>query len=295
MSKSKARLVVILFTLALFMAGDRAGAVETSVLFVNPPSQTSDLAGGPFEVSLMIDDVSNEQGIGGYTFIMAYDPTVVHGLPIEDSGYLASTGNGVICPSSGIDNDTGRLALYCFTLAILIEPLPGPQTSEPQELARVTFEPVGAGTTALDISETTITDPQGNTLAASRTNGEVTIAAPAPAAIPTGTPTPTSTATSTLTSTATSTPSATPSQTLTPVTEVLPTAKRPSAALGDVNCDNDVNSIDAALLLQLDARLIETLACKLVADVDGDGSVNTIDATLILQFYAGLIGTFPPP
>src|SRR3989344_4998639 len=63
--------------------------------------------------------------------------------------------------------------------------------------------------------------------------------------------------------------------------------------LGDVNCDGQTNSIDAALVLQKTAKLINTLACKTAADVNGDNQSNAIDASLILQFDARLIDNLP--
>jgi hypothetical protein len=62
------------------------------------------------------------------------------------------------------------------------------------------------------------------------------------------------------------------------------------AADGDVNCDEMVNSIDAALVLQLEAGLVAALPCAVAADVSQDGVVNSIDAALILQREAGLVG-----
>lgn len=66
-----------------------------------------------------------------------------------------------------------------------------------------------------------------------------------------------------------------------------PTTK--DAVPGDVDCSGSVNSIDAALLLQRTAGLIDSLPCAGNADVNGDGNANSLDAALILQFSAGLI------
>ena len=63
--------------------------------------------------------------------------------------------------------------------------------------------------------------------------------------------------------------------------------------LGDVNCDGAVTSVDAALILQLEAGLIAALPCPANGDLSGDGSVDSIDAALILQFTAGLAGSLP--
>lgn len=67
----------------------------------------------------------------------------------------------------------------------------------------------------------------------------------------------------------------------------------PAPLLGDVGCDENVNGVDAMLVLQLAARLIGTLACPTVAAVNGDGRTNSVDAALILQLDAGLIDRLP--
>jgi alpha-tubulin suppressor-like RCC1 family protein len=87
----------------------------------------------------------------------------------------------------------------------------------------------------------------------------------------------------TLPPTCTATPTATPA---TPTRTPTPT---PHA--GDANCDGNVNSIDAALVLQYSAGLIASLHCQGAADANHDGSVNSIDAALVLQYVAGLLGS----
>jgi hypothetical protein len=61
-----------------------------------------------------------------------------------------------------------------------------------------------------------------------------------------------------------------------------------SPLLGDVNCDGDINSVDAAVVLQYDAGLIAVLKCD-VGDANADRRTDSVDAALILQFDAGLI------
>ncbi len=68
----------------------------------------------------------------------------------------------------------------------------------------------------------------------------------------------------------------------------------PKPPTGDVNCDIDVNGIDAVLVLQYSAALIGPPFCERNADVNEDGTVNSIDAALILQFTAGLVERLPP-
>jgi hypothetical protein len=62
---------------------------------------------------------------------------------------------------------------------------------------------------------------------------------------------------------------------------------------GDGNCNGATNSIDAALVLQFAAALLDFLDCAVSADVNEDGLVNAIDAALILQFNAGLLEELP--
>ena len=50
------------------------------------------------------------------------------------------------------------------------KPKPGAQV-----LASVSFEPIREGATTLDITETSITDPSGNVLAATTSNGQVAV------------------------------------------------------------------------------------------------------------------------
>ncbi len=69
---------------------------------------------------------------------------------------------------------------------------------------------------------------------------------------------------------------------------------RRAAFAGDVNCDGEVSSIDAALILQLTAGVVAALSCEESADVNGDSATTSIDAAIILQFTAGLIDSLPP-
>ncbi len=80
--------------------------------------------------------------------------------------------------------------------------------------------------------------------------------------------------------------------TLTPVDTATRTpTPTPAGMRGDVNCDHQVNAIDAALVLQLGAGLLPALACEPDGDVNHDGSTNAVDAALILQYVAGSIPT----
>ena len=79
-----------------------------------------------------------------------------------------------------------------------------------------------------------------------------------------------------------------------PATTAPPTATRtptPATAkpLGDVNDDGAVNSLDALLILQLTADLLDELLNPASSDVDDDGDTDSIDALIVLQVDAGLL------
>ena len=59
------------------------------------------------------------------------------------------------------------------------------------------------------------------------------------------------------------------------------------AAVGDANCDGVVTSIDALLVLQLHAGLIDEVCGDV--DVNADGEVNSLDALFILWPIRGLL------
>ena len=63
---------------------------------------------------------------------------------------------------------------------------------------------------------------------------------------------------------------------------------------GDVDCDRNIGAIDALLVLQRVAALLNSLDCEANADVGGTPGVDSVDALLILQYTAGLISSLPP-
>jgi alpha-tubulin suppressor-like RCC1 family protein len=63
---------------------------------------------------------------------------------------------------------------------------------------------------------------------------------------------------------------------------------------GDVDCNVLVNPVDAALVLQREAVLIDTLGCPQQSDVNLDNRTNAVDAAITLQYTAGLVDVLPP-
>jgi len=134
-----ARFLLLASIIAGFGGGASVFAQGGPELFVQPSPLTVQV-GETFDVNLMVESVTTADGLGGYTLAMAYDPAVIHGLAITDTGFVDSAENAVLCPSTGIDNDTGNLAHFCFTLPLI--PEPGPTTSTPEALVTVSFEAV---------------------------------------------------------------------------------------------------------------------------------------------------------
>ena len=93
---------------------------------------------------------------------------------------------------------------------------------------------------------------------------------------------------------ATATPEPPTPTSVPPTATSVPPSPTPAGTTGDVNCSGGVDSIDAALVLQLTAGLVDSLSCQQNADANEDGSVNSIDAALILQLTAGLLSNLPP-
>jgi hypothetical protein len=68
----------------------------------------------------------------------------------------------------------------------------------------------------------------------------------------------------------------------------------PPTILGDVSGDNDVNALDASLVLRYVVGLIPLGPNGMeAADVSGNGSISPLDATYILQYVAQLITVWP--
>lgn len=69
---------------------------------------------------------------------------------------------------------------------------------------------------------------------------------------------------------------------------VMPVSSLPSLPPGDPDCDGQLTSKDAMVMLQFDSGLIEFIPCFHVTDGNVDGYRNSLDALLILQIVAGL-------
>jgi hypothetical protein len=62
---------------------------------------------------------------------------------------------------------------------------------------------------------------------------------------------------------------------------------------GDADCNGRTDTVDAALVLQVIARIASAGPCGGRADVNGDAAVGPQDALLILQYAAGIVPRLP--
>ena len=71
--------------------------------------------------------------------------------------------------------------------------------------------------------------------------------------------------------------------------------RRIASLWGDADCNRIVTSVDALLVLQVHGRVVHGVLprCSEFADVNVDGRVNSVDALLIQQREAGLIDRLP--
>jgi hypothetical protein len=81
-----------------------------------------------------------------------------------------------------------------------------------------------------------------------------------------------------------------------PATPTRTPTATPEKPVGDVNDDGRVNSLDALLILQIVAALIDETDVPNAASGDAnlDGDLTSIDAVLVLQVDAGLLDGLPP-
>ena len=202
-------------------------AAAQPALCVLPTFQTS-LVGSSVDVNIAIDGVTD---LGGYSFRLTWDPSVLSLASVTNGAFLGSTGRTVSC--NGPLGSTGAVDYACVTLGATP---PGPDGTG--LLATVRLTAINAGFSPLVIANNELVRPQGLSITVgSVQHGGVSIdtpPTPTPSLTPTATPTPTPsatptpcpgtcpTSTPTSTPTITNTPSATSTASLTPTPSPTP-------------------------------------------------------------------------
>lgn len=182
------RLALTCSLAGLFLLATNAFAVHADnppVMRLDPPSQSVDVGGGPFNVSVMVDNVAN---LGAYEFELQFDPSVVRFVGVVDGGFLGSTQRQVQCPGATLIYPAdGELPNTIHFACATLNPNPaGPNGSG--RLAVVTLAPVASGHSDLILiastSYTGTSDINGLDLHPTSQNGAVTITGDGPTATP---------------------------------------------------------------------------------------------------------------
>lgn len=174
-----------------------AHAAGAAVISVSPATATANVGD---DVPLDIDaaNVTAAPGIGGYVIALQWNPAVLALTSIADAGWVTGSKSVFVwCTTPTIDNTAGKAEYDCNPLMAFGS---GVTTSGPQALAHAVFHAKAPGTTAIDLSGSTLQNPSNISTSSTLTNGSVTVAEAATAtasaaATSTSTPQPTSTVT----------------------------------------------------------------------------------------------------
>ena len=146
--KVLACVVTVLFLTAILAQTTQVNVAWASptAVYVDPPvtKDGSYIPSSYFAMAMTVDYV---ELLWGYQVEMTFNPQVLHGVSVDDSGFLGSAGGTVlVAPGQGFDNVNGRLSLFG---AFLFEkdPLYLPIGGGP--LVIITFEVVGIGASPL--------------------------------------------------------------------------------------------------------------------------------------------------
>ena len=124
------------------------GLVYVSDITVSvKPEETLVFVGMEFDVDIHVDD--GAEGLEGYRFTFAYDPTVLSFLGVEDTGFL----DGPV--QTDLDGpEDGEL-----TFQVSQVPPEGDMPDGPGDLATLSFEAIGEGTSDLDLEDAEVGVP----------------------------------------------------------------------------------------------------------------------------------------
>jgi len=149
----------------LAMVAIQTAQAQGATVRIEIPSERPKVGGEPFSVNVVVDDVTN---LGAFEFQLTYDPSVVGLQDFKEGPFLGSSGRRVEClPPRTAE---GSLHFTCVTLGATPD---GPTGSG--VLATLTFQPVGAGTSALHLEQVVLADPPANPLPAQAEDASVTV------------------------------------------------------------------------------------------------------------------------
>ncbi len=146
-------------------SGENAVAA-TPVMRLSPASQTV-YRGSSFTVDVMVDNASK---LGGFEFVLSYDPAIFQADTAVLGEFLGSTGRAAVPVGPNIDSTAGRISFAGFSFGSAAGP------NGTGKLATVTFVATGngSGSTLSFISGKT-TDDQGVPQTPTFQSGSVTV------------------------------------------------------------------------------------------------------------------------
>ncbi len=165
---------------------------------------------------------------------------------------------------------------------------PPPPTLSPSPTQSTPPTPTSTGPTATP-SDTVISSDSG-TAGVSPTDTGTPTSTATPTDTPTATPSDTPTASDTTTGTPTPSPTPTPTPTPTPLPTPIVT---PRPICGDVDCSGAVNAADALGLLRWLTEASPSAQCIGLGYVNCDGQLDVVDAMVILRHSAALLTNLP--
>ena len=213
---SRGLLLVSVVAAAFAMSHRAAHAADPSAISVAPATASAD-AGDDVALDIDAANIPAQPGLGGYLIVLKWDPAVLVLTSFTDTGWVTSGEIVVICTTPMIDNTSGTAEADCTPIIGFGS---GVSTTAPNALAHAVFHAKAPGSTAIDLSGSSLLNSSNVALTTTLANGSVTVAA-----APTATPSPVGTSTAE----PTNTPSAA-SATSTPVPQATPQPISPTSS-----------------------------------------------------------------
>lgn len=138
------------------------------------PISSTAAVGATVSRDITVTGIAADPGLGGYDISVDWDPAIVQLDSLSDTGFLASSGNVMICPPASISNATGTAEASCTTLPLFNGP--GVSASEPTALLRASFTAKAAGTSQLHLHGT-LSSPSNAAIAAAFVDGTIQVEA----------------------------------------------------------------------------------------------------------------------
>jgi general secretion pathway protein D len=163
MSTNRLKGIGALLLLWLGLAG--SPVVTATVVSIEPASNNIS-AGDTLSLDIKVTDVTD---LYGFQFDIGFSPSILSATAVTEGAFLPSGGSTLFIPGT-IDNVLGTIS---FTADSLVGPIPGVTGSD--MLASVSFQAVGAGTSAVSLSNIILLDSTLAEIATTSTNGVVEV------------------------------------------------------------------------------------------------------------------------